>query len=195
MNKIEFAVRQLIPLLEKAGVLSVYIASTPEHRKLCSAEQILISNLFEQLVDFTKENDMDMQEIIEKTIRDIVAEQFENNDKLQERLAKLESIVDELNATAYSHIKRFETLEQRTMGHNLSVRLISLEESVHNCVTRKEARDVAYETVRDADLDELLGSYVKDKVEEVLDDDEFGDRMNSLITSILDETEFAVKVV
>lgn len=257
MNKVEFAVRQLIPLLEKAGVLSAYIASTPEHRKLCSAEQILISNLFEQLVDFTKENDMDMQEIIEKTIRDIVAEQFENNDKLQERLAKLESIVDallsnyaknnveevlkgdnlidqlhdiideklqerlaklesivgELNATAYSHIRRFEALE-RTTSNNLSLRLISLEESVHNCVTRREARDVAYETVRDADLDELLGSYVKDKVEEVLHEalrsyvnhvkyrveevlkgDDLRDQLHDIIDERLERVEISLKVV
>ena len=156
---------------------------------------------------------MNFEEVLEKRIRDIVAEQFENNDKLQERLAKLESIVSELNATAYSHIRRFEALE-RTTSNNLSLRLISLEESVHNCVTRKEARDVAYETVRDADLDELLGSYVKDKVEEVLDErlggysnhvkckveevldnDEFSDRLSYLIDERLERVEISLKVV
>jgi hypothetical protein len=67
VNKFEFAVRQLIPLLEKAGVLSLYIASTPEHRKLCSAEQILISNLFEQLVDLTEEKTNELRRTDRKT--------------------------------------------------------------------------------------------------------------------------------
>ena len=152
---------------------------------------------------------MNFEEAFEKLIRDIVAEQFENNDKLQERLAKLESIVGELNATAYSHIRRFEALE-RTTSNNLSLRLISLEESVHNCVTRKEARDVAYETVRDADLDELLGSYVKDKIEEVLDEDDsyvkcrvedvlkgddFRDQLHDLVEEKLERVEISLKVV
>ena len=156
---------------------------------------------------------MSFEETLEKFVRDIVAEQFENNDKLQERLAKLESIVGELNATAYSHIRRFEALE-RTTSNNLSLRLISLEESVHNCVTRREAMDVAYETVRDADLDELLGSYVKDKVEEVLDEklggysnhvkckveevldnDEFSDRLSYLIDERLERVEISLNLV
>ena len=137
---------------------------------------------------------MNFEEAFEKLIRDIVAEQFENNDKLQERLAKLESIVGELNATAYSHIRRFETLERQTMSNNLAVRLIGLEESVHNCVTRREAGDVAYEVIRDADLDELLGSYVKDKVEEVIDDDDFRDRLRDIIDENLERVEISVKV-
>lgn len=137
---------------------------------------------------------MSFEETLEKFVRDIVAEQFENNDKLQERLAKLESIVGELNATAYSHIKRFEALEQRNMSHNIAVRLVGLEESVHNCVTRKEARDVVYEAVSDADLDELLGSYVKDKVEEVLDDD-FRDRLHDIIDEKLENVEISLKVL
>lgn len=138
---------------------------------------------------------MSFEETLEKFVRDIVAEQFENNDKLQERLAKLESIVGELNATAYSHIQRFEALEQRNMPHNIAVRLIGLEESVHNCVTRKEARDVAYEVIRDADLDELLGSYVKDKVEEVIDDDDFRDRLHDIIDEKLERVEISMKVI
>lgn len=138
---------------------------------------------------------MSFEETLEKFVRDIVAEQFENNDKLQERLAKLESIVDELNATAYSHMRRFEVLEQQRMDNNLSARLIGLEESVHNCVTRREARDVAYEAVRDADLDELLGSYVKDKVEEVLHDDEFVDQLRYLIDEKLERVEISLRVV
>lgn len=152
---------------------------------------------------------MSFEETLEKFVRDIVAEQFENNDKLQERLAKLESIVGELNATAYSHIRRFEALE-RTTSNNLALRLISLEESVHNCVTRKEARDVAYEAVRDADLDELLGSYVKDKVEEVLNEDDSyikdkvdqvleGDyvrnQLHELVDEKLERVEISLKVV
>ena len=152
---------------------------------------------------------MNFEEVLEKRIRDIVAEQFENNDKLQERLAKIESIVGELNATAYSHIRRFEALE-RTTSNNLSLRLISLEESVHNCVTRKEARDVAYETVRDADLDELLGSYVKDKIEEVLNEDDsyikdkleevlegdyIRDQLHDLVDEKLERVEISLKVV
>ena len=136
---------------------------------------------------------MSFEETIEKFVRDIVAEQFENNDKLQERLAKLESIVGELNATAYSHIRRFEALE-RTTSNNLSLRLISLEESVHNCVTRREAGDVAYEVIRDADLDELLGSYVKDKVKEVIDDD-FRDRLHDIIDEKLERVEISLKVL
>ena len=151
----------------------------------------------------------ELEERRKKLIRDIVAEQFENNDKLQERLAKLESIVGELNATAYSHIRRFEALE-RTTSNNLSLRLISLEESVHNCVTRKEARDVAYETVRDADLDELLGSYVKDKVEEVLNEDDryikdkveevlegdyIRDQIHDLVEEKLERVEISLNVV
>ena len=152
---------------------------------------------------------MSFEETLEKFVRDIVAEQFENNDKLQERLAKLESIVGELNATAYSHIRRFEALE-RTTSNNLSLRLISLEESVHNCVTRREAMDVAYETVRDADLDELLGSYVKDKVEEVLNEDDsyikdkveevlegdyIRDQLHDLVDEKLERVEISLKVV
>lgn len=138
---------------------------------------------------------MSFEETLEKFVRDIVAEQFENNDKLQERLAKLESIVGELNATAYSHIQRFEALEQRNMPHNIAFRIIGLEESVHNCVTRKEARDVVYEAVRDADLDELLGSYVKDKVEEVLDDDEFQGRLCYIVDEKLENVEISLKVL
>ena len=152
---------------------------------------------------------MNFEEVLEKRIRDIVAEQFENNDKLQERLAKIESIVGELNATAYSHIRRFEALE-RTTSNNLSLRLISLEESVHNCVTRREAMDVAYETVRDADLDELLGSYVKDKIEEVLNEDDsyikdkveevlegdyIRDQLHDLVEEKLERVEISLKVV
>ena len=130
---------------------------------------------------------MSFEETLEKFVRDIVAEQFENNDKLQERLAKLESIVGELNVTAYSHIQRFETLERR---------LIGLEESVHNCVTRKEAGDVAYEVIRDADLDELLGSYVKDKVEEVIvDDDDLRDRLHNIIDEKLERVKISLKVM
>ena len=152
---------------------------------------------------------MSFEETLEKFVRDIVAEQFENNDKLQERLADLELIVGELNATACSHIQRFDALERRT-SNNLSLRLISLEESVHNCVTRREARDVAYETVRDADLDELLGSYVKEKVEEVLNEDDsyikdkveevlegdyLRDQLHDLVEEKLERVEISLKVV
>lgn len=144
---------------------------------------------------------MTFDDMIEKQINSAVADQLENNDKLEERFARLEERMANLESTVRaldvglcSHSQRFETLERRTVPNNLSVRLIGLEESVHNCVTRREARDVAYETIRDADLDELLSSYVKDKIEEVLDDDEFRDRMSSFITSILDETKFTVKV-
>ena len=137
---------------------------------------------------------MNFEEAFEKLIRDIVAEQFENNDKLQERLAKLESTVRILDAAASSHSRRFETLERQTMSNNLAVRLIGLEESVHNCVTRREAGDVAYEVIRDADLDELLGSYVKDKVEEVIDDDDFRDRLRDIIDENLERVEISVKV-
>ena len=153
---------------------------------------------------------MNFEEVLEKRIRDIVAEQFENNDKLQERLADLELIVGELNATACSHIQRFDALEQRNMSHNIAFRIIGLEESVHNCVTRKEARDVAYETVREADLDELLGSYVKDKIEEVLNEDDsyikdkveevlegdyIRDQLHDLVEEKLERVEISLKVV
>ena len=156
---------------------------------------------------------MSFEETLEKFIRDIVADQLENNDNFEERFAKLEKLVGELNATAYSHIRRFEALE-RTTSNNLSLRLISLEESVHNCVTRREAMDVAYETVRDADLDELLGSYVKDKVEEVLDErlggysnhvkcrveevlegSDFRDQLHDIIDEKLERVEISLKVV
>ena len=136
---------------------------------------------------------MTFDDMIEKQINSAVADQLENNDKLQERLAKLESIVGELNATAYSHIRRFEALE-RTTSNNLSLRLISLEESVHNCVTRKEARDVAYEALRDADLDELLGEYVEGKIEEVIDDDDFRDRLHDIIDEKLERVEISLRV-
>lgn len=145
---------------------------------------------------------MTFDDMIEKQINSAVADQLENNDKLEERFAKLEermanleSTVRALDAGLCSHSQRFETLERRTMSNNLSVRLIGLEESVHNCVTRKEAGDVAYETVRDADLDELLGSYVKDKVEEVIDDDDFRDRLNDIIDEKLERVEISMKVI
>ena len=80
------------------------------------------------------------------------------------------------------------------MSNNLTVRLIGLEESVHNCVTRREAGDVAYEVIRDADLDELLGSYVKDKVKEVIDDDDFRDRLHDIIDEKLERVEISVRV-
>ena len=137
---------------------------------------------------------MTFDDTIEKQINSAVADQLENNDKLQERLAKLESIVGELNATAYSHIRRFETLERQTMSNNLAVRLIGLEESVHNCVTRKEARDVAYEALQDAVLDELLGEYVESKIEEVIDDDDLRDRLRDIIDENLERVEISVKV-
>lgn len=145
---------------------------------------------------------MTFDDMIEKQINSAVADQLENNDKLQERLARLEerlasveSTVRALDAGLCSHSQRFETLERRTMSNNLSVRLIGLEESVHNCVTRKEAGDVAYEVIRDADLDELLGSYVKDKVEEVIDDDDFQDRMSYLIDEKLERVEISMKLI
>ena len=138
---------------------------------------------------------MTFDDMIEKQINSAVADQLENNDKLEERLARLESTVRALDVGLCSHTQRFETLERRTVPNNLSVRLIGLEESVHNCVTRREAIDVAYETVRDADLDELLGSYVKDKVEEVIDDDDFRDRLHDIIDEKLERVEISVKVM
>lgn len=137
---------------------------------------------------------MTFDDMIEKQINSAVADQLENNDKLQERLARLESTLRALDEGLCSHSRRFETLERQTMSNNLSVRLIGLEESVHNCVTRREAGDVAYEVIRDADLDELLGSYVKDKVEEVIDDDDFRDRLHDIIDEKLERVEISVRV-
>lgn len=52
-----FACQELIPLLEKAGVLNIYIAPVgSHHRSLCSPEQIRISDRLEDLVALTKEN-------------------------------------------------------------------------------------------------------------------------------------------
>ena len=133
---------------------------------------------------------MTFDDMIEKQINSAVADQLENNDKLEERLANLESTVRALDEGLCSHSQRFETLERRTMSNNLSVRLIGLEESVHNCVTRKEAGDVAYEAVRDADLDELLGEYVESKIEETLRSHE----MLCVIIESLRGVEFTVKV-
>ena len=50
------ACKELIPLLDQAGVLNLYIAPAgSHHRTLCSPEQIRISDLLERLIDLTKE--------------------------------------------------------------------------------------------------------------------------------------------
>ena len=45
----------LVPLLDRAGVLSLYIASTPEMRKLCTEEQLVLSDKLQALVRLSKE--------------------------------------------------------------------------------------------------------------------------------------------
>jgi hypothetical protein len=141
---------------------------------------------------------MDLQEIIEKTIRNIIADQLDNNDKLEERFTRLEKLTGELNSTAFSHIRRFEVLDrlldQRVTPENLELRVARVEEFLDRCPTRSQAKDIAFETVRDADLDALLGSYVEDKIEEVLDDDEFRDRLHNIIDEKLERVEISMKV-
>jgi hypothetical protein len=59
---------------------------------------------------------------------------------------------------------------------------------------RSQVEDIAFETVRDADLDVLIGSFVYGKVEEVLDDDEFRDRLNDIIDEKFENVEISLKV-
>jgi hypothetical protein len=141
---------------------------------------------------------MELQEIIEKAIRDIVAEQLDNNDKIEERFARLEKLTQELNGVAFSHIRRFEALDslldQRTTPENLELRVARVEEYLDRCATRSQVKDIAFETVRDADLDVLIGSFVYGKIEEVLDDDEFRDRLNYIIDEKFENVEISLKV-
>lgn len=144
---------------------------------------------------------MDLQEIIEKTIRNIVAEQLDNNDKIEERFARLEKLTGELNSTAFSHIRRFEVLDellgqgQRATPENLELRVARVEQAIDKFLTRSQVKDIAFETVRDADMDVLFGSYVKGKVDEQLDEDEFRDRLNYIIDKKLESVEISLNVV
>jgi hypothetical protein len=84
---------------------------------------------------------MELQEIIEKAIRDIVAEQLDNNDKIEERFARLEKLTQELNGVAFSHIRRFEVLDslldQRTTPENLELRVARVEQHLDHATARR----------------------------------------------------------
>ena len=45
----------LVPLLDRAGVLSLYIANTPERRQTMNEEQALLSERLRTLVELSKE--------------------------------------------------------------------------------------------------------------------------------------------
>jgi hypothetical protein len=189
---------------------------------------------------------MSFEELIEKQTRNIIADQLDNNDKLEERFGRLESGFNAVLSKLGRMLLEIEALKP-SLPVNLELRVARVEQHLDHCATRSQAdelfakfaqlneavttlrrqaldshpvefkkfrelevkvarledkglitrsqvKDIAFETVRDADLDELFGRYVKDKVDEVLDNDEFRDRISSLCTSVLDETEFTVKV-
>lgn len=49
------AALDLVPLLDRAGVLNLYIADTPEHRKLCTEERLVLSDKLQALVRLSNE--------------------------------------------------------------------------------------------------------------------------------------------
>ena len=183
MNAVEFAVRQLIPLLDKAGVLNLYIAKTPEHRKLCSPEQVLISDLLEHLVDFTKEkHTMTFEETLEHFVRSVVVDTLENLEQFEALNARL---------------TRVEEQVQTLLPETTSARISSLERRLElfgNYTTRSQVKDIAFETVRDADMDVLFGSYVEEKIDEQLGTDEFRDWVHDIIGEKLERVEISLKV-
>lgn len=156
---------------------------------------------------------MDLQEIIEKTIRNIVAEQLDNNDKFfenlvdrlrgdvvsanDERLVEMQALLNRVLANIGSLVLENQQLKQKletfVVPANLEFRVARLEDK--DFLTRSQVKDIAFETVRDADMDVLFGSYVEDKIEEVLDDDEFRDRLHDIIDEKLERVEISLKVV